>query len=77
MLIATTISKKLDAKIDVGFGIDYRLLEIMSIRGGVTIKPFKQYVGIGFTPKKLMLDLALESDPNLGYSPQIALAYAF
>lgn len=77
ILIATSINKQLDNKFDVGFGIDYKLLEIMSLRGGLTMKPFKQYGGIGFNHKKFNVDLAIENDPNLGYSPQIALAYAF
>jgi len=77
ILIATSINKQLDNKFDVGFGIDYKLLEIMSLRGGLTIKPFKQYGGIGFNHKKFNVDFAIENDLNLGYSPQIALDYAF
>lgn len=77
ILIATIIRKELNATIDVGIGLDYQLLEVISLRGGITMKPFKQYGGIGFNHKKFILDLALENDPNLGYSPQITLAYAF
>ena len=77
ILIAASINKQFDNKFDVGFGIDYKLLEIISLRGGLTMKPFKQYVGIGLNHKKFNVDLAIENDPNLGYSPQIALAYAF
>lgn len=76
-LIATTISKALDKVVDVGIGLEYELLELISLRAGLTAKPFKQYAGFGLNYKKLIVDFALESDPNLGYKPQIALAYAF
>lgn len=77
ILIAATISKDLDKSVDVGLGLEYKLLEPMSLRAGITAKPFKQYAGFGLNYKKLMIDIAIESDPHLGYTPQIALAYAF
>lgn len=77
ILIATTLTKNFNEKYDVGLGIDYKILEILSLRGGITIKPFKQYGGLGFDYKKFKLDLAVESDPYLGYSSQIGIAYAF
>lgn len=76
-LIATTISKALDKVIDVGIGLEYKLLELISLRAGLTAKPLKQYAGFGLNYKKLIVDFTVESDPNLGYIPQIALAYAF
>lgn len=77
ILIATNLTKNLNEKYRVGLGIDYQLLEILSLRGGISIKPFKQYGGIGINHKKFKLDLAIESDPYLGYSSQIAVSYAF
>lgn len=77
VLIATTISKNFNEKYDVGLGIDYKLLEFLSLRGGLTMKPFKQYGGIGIKHKKLNLDFAMERDPYIGYSSQIGIAYAF
>lgn len=77
ILIASTLTKNIDKEYNIGLGIDYQLLEILSLRGGISIKPFKQYGGIGINYKKFMLDLAVESDPYLGYSSQIGVAYAF
>ena len=77
ILIATTLTKNFNEKYDVGLGIDYQILEILSLRGGITIKPFKQYGGLGLNYKKFKLDLAVESDPYLGYSSQIGITYAF
>lgn len=77
ILIATNIKKELARPIDVGLGLEYKLIELISLRAGLTAKPFKQYVGLGLSYKKLMIDIAVENDPYLGYTPQIALAYAF
>jgi hypothetical protein len=77
LLIATSISKDLDKAVDVGLGLEYKVIELISLRAGITAKPFKQYAGFGLNYKKLAIDFAVESDPYLGYTPQIALAYAF
>lgn len=77
LLIATTASKDLDKAIDVGLGVDYKLIEMLRLRGGLTAKPFKQYAGFGINYRKFMIDFAVENDPYLDYVPQIALAYAF
>lgn len=77
VLIATNLTKTLKVPLDLAIGIDYRLIELLSLRGGLTVKPFKQYAGFGLNYSKFMLDMAVESDPHLGYSPQITLGYAF
>ncbi|RZK57186.1 MAG: hypothetical protein EOO91_10640 [Pedobacter sp.] len=77
ILIATSISKDLDKAVNVGLGLEYKIVELITLRGGLTAKPFKQYVGFGLNYKKFIMDIAVESDPYLGYTPQIALAYAF
>ena len=77
VLIATSISKNLSHSIDVSLGIDYKIIELLSLRGGLSAKPFKQYAGFGLNYKKLLLDMATTYDANLGYAPQIAISYAF
>ncbi len=77
LLIATTIKKELRNKVDVSLGLEYNMLRLLSLRAGLTAKPFKQYAGFGLRHKKLMLDLAATNDTQLGFTPQIGLAYAF
>lgn len=77
LLIANTLSKNLKGKVDMSLGLDYKIIEMISLRAGLSIKPFKHYAGFGFNYKNLMVDFAVENDPNLNYTPQIALAYAF
>lgn len=77
VLVAAYVKKEMQQPFDVGIGIDYQLIEILSLRAGITAKAFKQYAGFGLNYKSFKLDVAAESDPNLGYTPQIAMAYAF
>lgn len=77
ILIATSVSKSPKQSVDVSLGIDYKILELLSLRGGLSVKPFKQYAGFGLNYKKILLDMATTYDANLGYAPQIAVGYAF
>ena len=77
VIVAATVSKDFDRKFDVGIGVDYKFYELLSLRGGLSAKPFKQYFGFGLNYQKLILDVAVESHPQIGYTPQIGLSYAF
>lgn len=77
LILAATVSKDFERKFDVGVGVDYKFYELLSLRGGLSAKPFKQYFGIGLNYQKLIMDIAVESHPQIGYTPQIGLSYAF
>ena len=77
LILATTISKDFEQKFDLSVGADYKFHELLSFRGGLSAKPFKQFLGIGLNYQKLMMDVAVESHPQIGYTPQIGLSYAF
>ena len=77
LILAATIAKDFERKFDVSVGVDYKFYELLSLRGGLSAKPFKQYFGIGLNYQKLMVDIAVESHPQIGYTPQIGLSYAF
>ncbi|MGF1924677.1 MAG: hypothetical protein ACQUHE_10900, partial [Bacteroidia bacterium] len=72
LLLATTILKK-----DLVVGIDYEMLEAFSLRCGLSFNPFTQYFGVGFSRPKFMIDFACIIIPNLSYSPQLTIGYAF
>ena len=76
VLIATTVSKVSDQSIDFRLGLEYKLYNLLSLRGGISTKPFKQHVGFGLNYKKFAMDMATTFDTNLGYAPQIAIGYA-
>ena len=77
VLIAATVSQLIDNPLDVRLGLEYRLIKSLSLRAGVDANPFKQHVGFGIEISKILVDFATTFDNNLGYSPQIALGYAF
>lgn len=77
VIVATTVTKTLEEKIDVALGVDYRFLDVLSIRGGLSANTFKQFFGFGLNYQNFLLDVAVESHPKIGYTPQISLSYAF
>lgn len=77
LILAATVSKDFERKFDVGVGVDYKFYELLSLRGGLSAKPFKQYFGIGLNYQKFIMDVSVESHPQIGYTPQIGLSYAF
>ena len=77
VLIATTVSKFLDQSIDFKLGMEYNVFDLLSIRGGLSAKPFKQHFGFGLNYKNFVMDMATTYDVNLGYAPQVAIGYAF
>lgn len=77
ILIATTIAKMPNLATDVRLGFDYKLIDLLSLRAGLSTKPFKQHAGFGISYKSFAMDMATRYDTNLGYAPQIAVGYAF
>lgn len=76
LLIAATADKTLQQPVSISIGLDYKMFELLSLRGGLSAQPFKQYAGFGLNYRKFWLDMATVYHPQLGYSPQIALSYA-
>ncbi|MFS8615795.1 MAG: hypothetical protein FWJ85_03145 [Solitalea sp.] len=58
-------------------GFEYRLHENLSLRGGISTAPFRQYGGLGLQISGLSLDLAAATHLQLGFTPQISLGYGF
>ena len=59
------------------FGLDYRPIDILSLRGGISTQPITGVFGVGFNVKGLKIDLNSSFHPNLGFSTQAGLSYAF
>lgn len=77
LMISSEIEKVLDAQMDFKIGLEYKIIELLALRGGISVNTFKQYAGFGLNYQKFEIDFAVSSHPVLGYSPQIAIAYAF
>ncbi|WP_443947196.1 hypothetical protein ACJVDH_08805 [Pedobacter sp. AW1-32] len=75
VMLATSISNTRQQAVDSRFGLEYKIHTTLSLRCGTSLKPFKQYGGIGLNYKKIAFDFAVANDNNLGYLPQISLSY--
>ncbi|MGV8880173.1 MAG: hypothetical protein ACOH2A_14220 [Sphingobacteriaceae bacterium] len=75
--LSAEINKIADYGTDINAGLSYQFFELLTLRGGISAQPFKQYAGFGLHYQQLFLDFAVSSHPVLGYSPQMALAYEF
>lgn len=77
VLLALAVEKTYRDHLDTKLGLEYQIIELLALRGGISAYPFKQYAGFGLKYHKLKMDIAASSQPVLGYSPQIALSYEF
>lgn len=77
VLIISDIQKDLDAGIDLKLGLEYKLIMWFSLRGGISVNPFKQYGGFGLNYQRFAVDAAISSHPSLGFSPNLSLSYEF
>ncbi|MFY0602185.1 MAG: hypothetical protein JXR03_21090 [Cyclobacteriaceae bacterium] len=56
-------------------GIQYQLIDPLFIRTGISTKPFRSAFGLGVLFSGFMCDYAFVSDPNLGSTHELSLAY--
>jgi len=75
LLLAASLVKEHLLSTDFRLGLEYSPLHMLSLRGGISIKPLRHYAGFGFIHKTLDLAFAVTSDPYLGYRPQISAGY--
>lgn len=77
LLLNSGIVKEISSATDVRFGLEYTILQVIALRGGFAVNTFKQFAGFGYRYQHIIVDAALSVDRQLGYSPQLALGYAF
>ncbi len=77
LTLNTAVSKAQFQKVAFLSGIQYQPLKILAIRGGISLNPLQQHAGFGLFVKNIMLDFTVNTHPVLGYTPQIAVSYAF
>ncbi|NEU07228.1 hypothetical protein GZH53_02785 [Flavihumibacter sp. R14] len=75
LLLAMSLDKVINEKADIKTGLEYKIIELLALRGGFSANPFKQYAGFGVNHKALNMDVSISSQPIVGYSPQISLSY--
>ncbi len=69
------VEKDIDREAVLKFGVDYELIEKLSLRAGISTNPAYSSFGLGLNLGKIVLDFANRFHPVLGYSPHISVIY--
>lgn len=77
--ILVTVEAEKDTQMDPVFkcGLEYRIIEQIYVRGGISTNPGLYSFGFGLDFKKVKIDFSSSVHEVLGYSPQISLIYNF
>lgn len=59
------------------FGIEYRIIEEVFVRGGLSTNPGQYSFGFGLNFGRIIIDFSSSVHHVLGYSPQISMIYNF
>lgn len=76
-LITSEIENDFSSYFRVKAGMEYIILETLSLRTGISGKPYQFSAGFGFRIKKLMMDMATTYNQYLGHSPSVSFQYQF
>jgi len=76
-LLHISVNKDIIYDYSVSGGVEYFLLNILTIRSGVSTKPVKYSAGTGIHIKYFSFDYSLSLHQDLGLTHQISLIYSF
>lgn len=77
ILLALALNQTLNQTPDVNLGLAYQAISLITLRGGLSVNPFREYAGLGLNLTPCKLDISFASQQALGYSTQLSLSYAF
>lgn len=77
ILIATEVQKDFEYPASARVGLDYRIIEPLSIRLGVGTAPIQNSFGVGIHLKNFTLDFAARYHQILGFTPTFSMTYEF
>lgn len=77
MTVNLAIEKDIDYKASVQFGIDYDIIDNLSLRTGFSNEPSKYSAGIGINYSIFSFDYALFTHPDLGLTHQAGIIISF
>lgn len=77
LTVAAEIEKDLRYPAILKAGIEYQALKKISFRTGFNLRPQATFFGLGFTPRKFVVDYALQLNHVLGVTHQATITYRF
>jgi len=75
--VFTEGSLESEQKGSIHLGIEYKIINELSLRTGFSTNPAKNSFGIGYTLSKIQIDIAVNKHQVLGYSPQLSVSSTF
>lgn len=75
LMLNAEIEKNLNFDALVKIGLEYKLIEKVTIRTGIVTEPFESAFGLGFHPGKINVDYALRNNTDLGDIHEVSVAY--
>ncbi|NNC82435.1 MAG: hypothetical protein HKN79_02580 [Flavobacteriales bacterium] len=75
--LVSEVTKDLDMPTVLRAGIEYRVVEVVYLRGGISTEPTLSSFGAGVDWNALRFDVAASYHHVLGYSTQLSLSYRF
>lgn len=75
--VSMDVISQVDGGLDWRMGLEYKLINWLALRGGISVSPMQQYAGFGVDLENLVFDFSAMFHPQLGMSPQIGLSYGF
>ncbi|NOQ27856.1 MAG: hypothetical protein GQ564_21045 [Bacteroidales bacterium] len=77
VLFAVGTEKDLNQEAIFKAGIDYKLIDFISLQAGISTNPTKYSFGIGFHYERIIAHVGFVNHQTLGYTPSFTLSYGF
>ncbi len=75
VFVVAETQKDIDYPANFKAGVEYRVVEVLYLRAGVSTGPVLNTFGFGLNLKQFRLDIASSYHSVLGYSPHVSLTY--
>lgn len=75
LMLNIETEKSVDHKASFKAGVEYKLIDKVSLRTGLSTEPYISHFGVGFLHKKLRLDYAVSTHAQLPWSNHLSLSY--
>lgn len=77
LMLNVEVEKEVDEEATFRLGLEYKILDNLSLRTGFRTQPFESSFGLGFYPGKLKADYSYNNNPDLGGIHEISVGYIF
>ena len=77
LMLNIETEKDVDFPVSFKAGVEYMIIEKLSLRTGISTRPFFNYFGVGFQFKSFDVNYALSTHSDLGLSHYLSVSYNF